>query len=82
MYRVASDACRLPGGMRTYPPCDACQASDSELIERSIGCEGAGDKVLPEQRDALTRDIAQNVRERVGDPVAAPMVTHIAAARA
>jgi SAM-dependent methyltransferase len=36
--------------------------------------------VPPEQRDALARDIASSVRERVGDPVAAPMVTHIATA--
>lgn len=34
------------------------------------------------QRDALAGDIAKNVRERVGDPVAAPMVTNIATARA
>jgi ubiquinone/menaquinone biosynthesis C-methylase UbiE len=39
-------------------------------------------EVPPEQRDAVTREIAKSVRERVGDPVAAPMATHIATARA
>ncbi|MCW3016066.1 MAG: methyltransferase protein [Solirubrobacterales bacterium] len=38
--------------------------------------------VPQEQRDALARDIAMNVRERFGEPVVAPMVTHIATARA
>jgi ubiquinone/menaquinone biosynthesis C-methylase UbiE len=37
-------------------------------------------EVPQEQRDALARDIANTVRERVGDPVVAAMVTHIATA--
>ncbi|MGI8863648.1 MAG: class I SAM-dependent methyltransferase [Solirubrobacteraceae bacterium] len=39
-------------------------------------------EVSPEQRDALARNIAQSVRERVGDPVITTMVTHVAIARA
>src|SRR3954452_18299865 len=39
-------------------------------------------EVAPEESDALLRDIADRVRELVGEPVKAPMVTHIATARA
>jgi SAM-dependent methyltransferase len=39
-------------------------------------------EVPKEDRDALARDIADSVRELIGDPVAAPMATHIATARA
>jgi ubiquinone/menaquinone biosynthesis C-methylase UbiE len=39
-------------------------------------------EVGQEERDALAGEIADAVRELIGDPVAAPMATHIATARA
>lgn len=59
--------------------------SSSEEFTRSF-MEGspmavAMTDVPQEQRDALAREIAATVRERVGHPVEAAMVTHLATAR-